>query len=399
MARRLTLDFLKTETGSGLILAGAAAAAVVMANSPLSVEYFTFIGHPIIVRVGDFAEARSLQSWVKDGLMAVFFFVVGMEIKFETLRGELSSPRRLALPIIAATGGMIVPALVCLTINLGPGGTPAAWPTPTSTDIAFALAALAIAAPRMPAALRVFLLALAIADDLGAVAIIALLFTRSLHAASLAGAAVCLAGLIILSRWRRAPFLFYAVGFLLVWAFTLKSGVNTSLAGVACALTVPVGARRRGQDSVLKFFMDSLHPYVAFAILPLFAFTAAGFSLAGVAPGRLFGALPLGIAVALLVGKPVGVFGSALLAVGLRLARRPAGATWLEILGIAMLCGVGFTLSLFIGALAVSPADVVAQSQIRLGVIAGSLASVLAGGGLLVLAQSIRTARGEDRRE
>ena len=399
MARRLTLDFLKTESGAGLMLALAAAAAVLAANSPWAARYFAFVSQPFAIRFGDFAETRTVLSWVKDGLMSIFFLVVGMEIKFEVLRGELASPRRLALPILAALGGMIVPAGVYLACNLGPGGAPGGWPTATPTDIAFALAALAVAAPRMPGGLRVFLLTLAIADDLGAVVLIALLYTFKLHLLAAAGAGVTLLALALLSRWKRAPFLFYAAGFLVVWGFTLESGINTSLAGVACAFTVPIGARRAGQESVLTFFMDSLHPYVAFAILPLFAFTAAGFSLRGLSVVQAVSPMPLGVALGLMIGKPLGVFGFSLLAVVIRAGRRPAGTRWLELLGAAMLCGVGFTMSLYIGALAFGEADPLALAQVRLAVIAGSLASALAGGGLLAWAQRRRTLRGDDARD
>jgi Na+:H+ antiporter, NhaA family len=396
MARRLTVDFLKTESGAGAILAAAAVAAVVMANSHWAGAYFAFIDWPIPVRIGDFAQIRPVFGWVKDGLMAIFFLVVGMEIKFEVLRGELSSPRRLALTVLAALGGMIVPALIYLGLNLGRGGAPQGWPIATATDIAFALAALAIAAPRMPASLRVFLLTLAIADDLGAVGLIAILYTAKLQPVALTGAVLALAALAVVSRWKRTPFFFYGVGFLLVWAFTLQSGVNTSIAGIACALTVPIGARRADQESVLKYFMDSLHPYVAFAILPLFAFTAAGFSFKGLNAHALVAPMPLGIALALLIGKTVGVFGFCVLGVASRIGRRPSGATWPELLGVAILCGVGFTMSLFIGALAFPPGDPLSQSQVRLGVIAGSVGSVLVGGALMAWLQTRRVARGED---
>jgi Na+:H+ antiporter, NhaA family len=396
MARRPTLDFLKTESGAGAILAAAAVAAVVMANSRWAGGYFAFIDWPVPVRIGDFAQTRPVFGWVKDGLMAIFFLVVGMEIKFEVLRGELSSPRRLALPVLAALGGMVVPALVYLGLNLGQGGAPQGWPVATATDIAFALAALAIAGPRMPASLRVFLLTVALADDLGAVGLIAILYTAKLHAVALTGAALALAALALVSRWKRTPFFFYGVGFLLVWAFTLQSGVNTSIAGVACALTVPVGARRADQDSVLKYFMDSLHPYVAFAILPIFAFTAAGFSFKGLSAHALVAPMPLGIALALLTGKTVGVFGFSVLGVASRIGRRPSGASWPELLGVAILCGVGFTMSLFIGALAFPSGDPLSQSQVRLGVIAGSVGSVLAGGALMAWLQTRRVARGEE---
>ena len=399
MARRPTLEFLKTESGAGLVLTVAAAAALAMANSHWAPVYFAFVNHPIPVRVGDFAETRTVLGWVKDGLMAIFFLVVGMEIKFEVLRGELASPRRLALPILAAIGGMIAPALIYLAMNLGTAGAPQGWPAPTATDIAFALAALAVAAPRMPASLRVFLLTLAIADDLGAVALIGVMFTRSVHWLALAGAGLTLAALAAVSRWRRAPYILYAVGFAVVWLFTLESGVNVSLAGIACAITTPVGARRPGQESVLKYFMDSLHPYVAYLVLPLFAFTAAGFSFGSLTSAQLTMPLPLGLTVALLVGKPLGVFGASALAVMTRMGRRPAGTTWLELLGVSMLCGIGFTMSLFIGGLAFPALDALAQSQVRLGVLTGSVASALAGGALMVRAQALRSERREDALE
>src|SRR5260221_11623635 len=242
MARRLTLDYLKTESGSGLILAGAALGAILLANSPWAHRYFAFIGAAITVHIGAFDETQSVLKWVKDGLMAVVFLVVGMQVKFEVLRGELASYRRLGLPVLAALGGVAGPALVYVGLNLGPGGQPQGWPSAVATDIAFALAALAIASPRMPSALRVFLMTLALADDLAAVGLIGLLFTAKLHAAALAGAAATLGLLAVMGWWKRAPFLFYAAGFVLVWAFVLESGVNTSLAGVACAMTVPIGA-------------------------------------------------------------------------------------------------------------------------------------------------------------
>jgi Na+:H+ antiporter, NhaA family len=397
MAGRLTLDFLKTETGSGLALAVAAAAAVLAANSPWSPAYFGFIHAPVSLRVGDFEETLSVLEWIKQGLMTIFFLVVGMEIKFEALRGELSSPRRLALPVLAAIGGMIVPAAVYLAFNRAPGGAPQGWPVPVATDIAFALAALAVAAPRLPASLRIFLLALAIADDLGAVALIAVVFTSQVNLAALAGAGSTLAVLAALGRWKRAPLLLYAVGFLIVWAFTLRSGINTSLAGVACAFTAPIGARRADQPSVLSVFMDGLHPYVAFGVLPLFAFAAAGFSFKGMGPGHLLTPMPLGIALALLIGKPVGIVIFSAAAIAIRVARRPSGSTWLELLGVAMLCGAGFTMSLYIGALAFGAADAAAQGDVRLGVIAGSLASAIAGGLLLAWRQAHRDRSGETR--
>jgi NhaA family Na+:H+ antiporter len=397
MARRPTLEFLKTESGAGLVLVVAALAALAVANSRWAPQYQAFVAWRIPVRVGDFEETLSVLDWVRDGLMSVFFLVVGMEIKFEVLRGELSSPRRLALPVVAAIGGLVAPALVYLAFNLGPNATPQGWPISTATDIAFALAALAVAAPRMPSSLRVFLLTLAIADDLGAVGLVAILFTARLELGALAGAAAGLALLASISRWRRAPYILYAAGFVAVWAFTLKSGVNPSIAGVACAMATPVGPRRPGQDSVLKYFMDSLHPYVAYLILPLFAFVAAGFSFSTMSPAHLTASMPLGIAVALVVGKPLGVFGASAAAVALRLVRRPTGSSWIELLGVSMLCGVGFTMSLYLGALAFHASDSLTQAQVRLGVVVGSAVSALGGGLLIAWAQRRRARMGVDR--
>ncbi|WP_309644266.1 Na+/H+ antiporter NhaA [Phenylobacterium sp.] len=392
MARKLTLEFLRTETASGVILASAALVAILLANSPWSESYFAFIQHPITLQIGAFDETKSVLKWIKDGLMAIFFFVVGLEIKYEILRGELSNPRRLALPVLAALGGMVIPAAIYLAFNLGVDGAAQGWPTPVATDIAFALAALAVAGPRLPPALRVFLLTLAIADDLGAVALIAILFTAKVNLYALGGAAAAIALMALMSRWKTAPYLFYAACFALAWAFTLKSGVNTSLAGVAAAMTIPIDPRKPGHEGPLKHFMESIHPYVAFLILPLFAFAAAGFSFQGLSLDALFGPVPLGVALGLFVGKQIGVFGIGALAIGLKIARRPTGTKWLELYGVSLLCGVGFTMSLFIGGLAFDPGDMAAQTQVRIGVVVGSVLSALVGMAVLALAQRRRDA-------
>jgi NhaA family Na+:H+ antiporter len=391
MAKRITLDFLKTESASGVILATAALAAIIVANSPGDGLYFRFLASPITIQVGAFAETHSVLDWVKEGLMAVFFFVVGLEIKYEVLKGELANPRRLALPILAALGGMVAPALVYLAVNAGSGGAPQGWPIPVATDIAFAIAALAIAAPRLPPSLRVFLLTLAIVDDLGGVAIIGLVFTEKVRIAALAAALAALALMGLLTRWRGAPYLFYAVGFLLVWGFTLQSGISTSVAGVAAAMTIPIGPRKPGRPGVLEDFMESLHPYVAFGILPLFAFCAAGFDFGRLTLSDLFGPVALGVAAGLLIGKPLGVFGVIGALCGLKLARRPLGAQWIELFGLSLLTGVGFTMSLYIGELAF-PGGGPEQGQVRAGVIAGSLLATAAGMAVLAWAQARRHA-------
>lgn len=390
MARRLTLDFLKTETASGVILTSAALLAVILANSPWAEHYFAFIKHEIPIQIGSFQETKPVYRWIKEGLMAIFFFVVGLEIKHEILRGELSNPRRLALPVLAAVGGMAAPALVYLLVNAGASGAPQGWPTPTATDIAFALAALAVAGPRLPSSLRIFLLTLAIADDLGAVALIALLFTSDVNMYALGGAAASIGLMALMSQWKSAPYLFYAACFALAWAFCLRSGVNTSLAGVAAAMTIPIDPRKPGHEGPLKHFMESLHPYVAYLILPLFAFAAAGFSFAGLSLSALLNPIPLGIALGLFFGKQIGVFGFAALAIGLKLARRPTGSKWLELYGVSLLCGIGFTMSLFIGGLAFDPNDTLAQTEVRMGVIVGSILSTIVGMGVLAYAQRLR---------
>lgn len=394
MTQRSTLTFLKTEAAAGVILAGAAMLAVVMANSPWAGDYRRLIHMPITLQAGAFEETLSVLDWVNQGLMSIFFFVVGMEIKFEVLKGEFANPRKLALPILAALGGMIVPALLFVALAGRMGATTAGWAVPVPTDMAVALAALAAVSRGLPGSLRMFLLTLAIVGDLAAVLLTGLLFTHTFGPGEFVLAGACLAGMALLGRWR-SPFLFYAVGFLLVWGFTLKAGLNTSLAGLAAAMTVPITPRRVGQESVLKFFMDSLHPYVAFAILPLFAFCAAGFSFRGVEAAHFLAPVTLGIMAGLFLGKQVGVFGGAMLAIGLKLGRKPTAATWLELWGVSVLCGAGFTLSLYIGALAF-PEQSPLQGQMRLGVIAGSLLSTVLGMAILAHAGRVRASKGLD---
>ena len=389
MAGRITLDFLKTESAAGAILAAAAAAGLILANSPWAGPYLAFVQTDFTIQFGAFRETHSTADWIKHGLMAVFFFVVGLEIKHEVLQGELSNPRRLALPLLAALGGMAAPAVIYLALNLGDGGRPSGWPIPIATDIGFALAALAMAGPRLPPTLRTFLLTLAIADDLGAVAVIGFAFDQGLRWAALGGALVSLALMALLGRWRGAPYLLYALGLVMVWAFTLKSGLSTSVTAVAAAMTIPIAPRKPHRPGVLEDFMESLHPYVAFLILPLFAFTATGIPLSQLPTSALLSAPVLGVALGLFIGKQVGVFGATALAIGLKIARRPTGATWLELYGVSVLCGAGFTLSLFIAALAFPNG---AGSEVRLGVLVGSVLSIALGMAVLGWAQARRKA-------
>jgi NhaA family Na+:H+ antiporter len=375
MARKS--DLLKTEAGAGLILGLAALAGLIAANSPLSGAYFGLLHHEVPVRIGAWAETHDVLDWIKEGLLAVFFFVVGLEIKFEVMKGELSSPKRLALPLLSAAGGMVVPAAIYLAVNAG-GGHPQGWPIPVATDIVFALAALAAVGPRAPATLRVFLLALAVVDDLGAVLLIAVLFSGELDLAMIGGALAVLAAMALLSFWKRAHAILYVLGAVAVWAFTLKSGIATSVGAVAAALTIPLAQPRPGQHGLAHEMTDALRPYVSFVILPLFAFAASGFSFAALGLADLLSPVAIGVFAGLVIGKPIGIFGASWLAVRLNLAHRPTGANWTQLFGAALLCGVGFTMSLYLAGLAFDEGGPLSAAA-RLGVMSGSLAATAAG--------------------
>ena len=391
MARKLTLDFLKTEAGSGMVLGLAALTALIVANSPLSGAYFGWLKSEHVLQVGPLILEMSISEWIKEGLMAVFFLVVGLEIKYEILRGELSDPRNLATPVLAAAGGMIAPALVYLTVSGSMGGPHGGWPIPLATDIAFALAVFAVAARNLPSSLRVFLLTLAIVDDLGAIALIAALFSSGIDLPPLLGVGAVLAAGFFVARSRKIPAPFWVLGFALVWVLTVRAGLSTSLTAVAFAAIVPIVDRRCDGQSPLREAMHDLHPYVAFLVLPLFAFAKAGVSFAGLSLDQMLAPLVLGVALGLFVGKQIGVLGAAWLASALKIGRKPTGATWLELYGVSLLCGVGFTMSLFIGALAFPGAiDSPEQVEVKLGVLLGSLLSAAGGGVVLAVASRRR---------
>ena len=388
MARKLTLDFLKTETASGAALALATVAALVVANSPLSADYFAWLKSYHVVQIGPLRLEETVSEWIKEGLMAVFFLVVGLEIKYEIVRGELSDPKKLATPVLAALGGMVAPALVYLAITGMTGGPHGGWPIPLATDIAFALAVFALVGKGLPASLRVFLLTLAIVDDLGAIAMIAILYSEGVQWMPLLGVAALLVGGAIWGRSMRIPAPFWVLGFAAVWWLTVQAGLSTSLTAVAFALIVPIAPRAEDRQSPLKEAMHDLHPYVAWLILPLFAFAKAGVSFAGLSLDQAFAPLVFGIAGGLFVGKQIGVFGAAWLATKLGLGTRPTDATWLQVYGVSLLCGVGFTMSLFIGALAFPGAvDSPEQVEVKLGVLAGSILSGLCGALALAIAR------------
>lgn len=391
MARKNTLDFLRTETASGAVLGIAALAALIVANSWWSADYFAWLKSYHVVQIGPIRLEEQISTWIKEGLMAVFFLVVGLEIKYEILRGELSDPKKLATPIIAALGGMVGPALVYMAVVGVLGAPTGGWPIPLATDIAFALAVFAMVARGLPPSLRIFLLTLAIVDDLGAIALIAILFSREIEVMPLLWAAGLLAiGAVWAQRMKiAAPF--WVLGFLAVWYLTVESGLSTSLTAVAFAMIVPVRPRREDNQSPLKEAMHDLHPYVAFLVLPLFAFAKAGVSFQGLSLEQAFAPLVVGIALGLFFGKQIGVFGAARLAAWLKIGSKPTRSTWLELYGVALLCGLGFTMSLFIGILAF-PGDIdsVAQTEVKLGVLGGSILSAVAGCLVLNAAARIR---------
>jgi NhaA family Na+:H+ antiporter len=363
-------QFLAQESASGFVLIGASLVALLWANSPFGFAYAAMLH----VYVGP----MDLHRWVDDGLMAAFFLLVGLEIKREFLAGELSSPGKAALPAIAAAGGMLVPAAVCTAFLWGDAQRLRGWAIPSATDIAFALAALALVGRAVPPSLKVFLTALAVIDDLGAVLIIALFYTASLALWYLLGAIACVALLVFLNRMRvyaLPPYL--AIGVAL-WFCVLNSGVHATVAAVVLAMTIPL-------PSVEKL-EHALVPWVAFGVVPIFGLFNAGVSFAGVHPSALLGAVPLGIALGLFVGKQAGIFGFAWAATKLRLATPLEGVTWRQLYGVALLGGIGFTMSLFIATLAFG--DDTAMIDTKLGIFAGSALSAVAG--FLVLKLSAR---------
>ncbi len=368
--------FLHGETTAGLVLMGAATVALLIANSPLSHFYEAFLAWPVSLGVPPLLLTKPALLWINDGLMAIFFLLVGLEIKREVTGGELSSRDTAALPLIAAAGGMAGPAIVYALIN---GGEPAnlqGWAIPTATDIAFALGILALVGSRVPASLKVFLTALAVIDDLGAIAIIAVFYTADLSLLALASATACVIALFVLNRLGVRALAFYLILGALLWVSVLKSGVHATMAGVITALAIPA-ASDRPDSSPLTRLEHALHPYVTFAILPLFAFANAGVDLAGVTRASLLHHVTIGIAFGLFVGKQAGVMAAIYAARRFGLVRLPGDASVLQVYGVAILTGVGFTMSLFIGTLAFVPPLYVVE--VKVGVLGGSLLAGLAG--------------------
>ena len=386
-------SFLRLEAASGIVLFVAALLAMLIANSPLAAWYDALIVLEFEIRLGEFGIAKPLLLWINDGLMAVFFFLIGLELKREFVEGQLRDPRQVVLPGAAAVGGMALPALIFAWLNAGDPVAVQGWAIPAATDIAFALAIIALLGDRAPPSLKVFLVTIAIFDDLAAIVIIALFYTGKISLTALAVAGLCLPILFAMNRFgvlRKTPYLLIG---LVMWVATLKSGVHATLAGVILALFIPMvpGDEKRSPLHVLE---HSLHTSVNFFVLPVFAFANAGIALGGVTLDTILHPVPLGIILGLFVGKQVGVLLSCWLVVVARVARLPEGLGWLHVYGTGLVCGVGFTMSLFIGSLAFEETGVNLLFDERLGIIIGSLLSGIAGYAVLRMARSPKQASG-----
>jgi Na+:H+ antiporter, NhaA family len=377
--------FFAHESAGGICLGLAALLALAVSNSPFVGAYQALLQLPGSVTVGSWLQfEKPLLVWVNDLWMAVFFFLVGLEIKREFVEGELASPRQAMLPAAAALGGMVVPAAIYAALNWGDARALRGWAIPSATDIAFAIGVVTFLGRRVPASLKVFLAAVAIIDDLGAIVVIAIFYTEQLSTLALAGAAAGGLLLAALNRARVTRVDVYAAVGLVIWVFVLKSGVHATLAGVVTALAIP--ARDAAGASPLERTEHALHPWVAFCILPLFGFCNAGVDLAGASWSALAEPVTLGIGAGLVLGKAIGVFGTAWLLVRSGLAAAPAAATALQLFGVAVLCGIGFTMSLFIGGLAFEGQGASFDARVKLGVLAGSVVAALAGSAILAFA-------------
>lgn len=370
--------FFQLEAASGLLLIAAAILALIINNSPLSGWYNAFLEIPVVAQFGAVKIAKPLLLWINDGLMALFFLIIGLEVKREVLEGHLSKISQIVLPGAAAVGGMVVPALVFTALNHDNPSAMTGWAIPMATDIAFALGVLALLGKRVPVSLKLFLMTLAIIDDLGAIIVIAVFYSSELSGLALALAGASIIALIAMNRLgvvKLAPYLLIG---LVLWVCVLKSGVHATLAGVILAFCIPLRTRNE-EASPAHTLEHSLHPWVAYGILPLFAFANAGVSLKGVTLDSFIHPVPFGIALGLLLGKTVGVFGLTWLAVKTRMATLPTGAGWGQVFGVAILCGIGFTMSLFVGSLAYVPGVSEFAGEDRMGILTGSILSAFIG--------------------
>ncbi len=379
-------NFFNSKSSPGILLCIAALSAMILENSPFFELYDLFKNIPVAIQLGSFEINKPLLLWINDGLMAIFFLLIGLEIKRELLEGHLSKRSQIILPAVAALGGLICPALVYAYINISSPETLQGWAIPAATDIAFALGVLIILGDRIPPALKVCLVAIAIIDDLAAIVIIALFYTAETSIVSLSGAGIGLLIVFWMNRRGVTQLGPYMVMGLIIWAFVLKSGVHATLAGVALGLLIPLRAENEEGKSPLKVIEHALHPWIAFAIIPIFAFANAGVSLKSVTLETFLQPVTLGIMLGLFLGKQFGVMLFTYLAVTLKLCRLPEGVNWKQFYGVALLTGIGFTMSLFIGTLAFS--DIQYLSAVRLGVLSGSILSAIFGITILLMSTS-----------
>jgi len=393
-------QFIQTDASSGIILVLAAALALVMANSFFSQSYNEFLEFPVSITLGTFAISKPLVLWVNDGLMALFFFVVGLEIRRELFYGQLSQPDQVVLPFLAAIAGIIFPAIIYVAFNYQDAVAMNGWAIPSATDIAFALGIFILFGKHLPPSLKLFLLSVAIIDDIGAVIIIAIFYSQDLATNSLIIAGIGLVLLFIFNRLElsnKTPFILVSI---VVWAAVLKSGVHATLAGFAVAWFIPIA--REKSKSMSYQIEHELHPWITFFVLPLFAFANAGVGLTGVSADELFTPISVGIIGGLFIGKQLGIFTACFIAVKLKLCRLPKDATWTQLYGVCLLCGIGFTMSLFIGSLAFEEQGLAYQTQVKVGVLVGSLISAIAGAWLIrkssnKLAVNLTVTKGEQK--
>jgi len=376
-------NFLEQGAAGGIVLFAAAALAMIVANLPggIAERYFHLLHVETGVVLAPAIGPMTVHLWINDGLMAVFFLFIGLEIKRELVDGQLTNPARRRLPVIAAAAGMIAPAIVYLISTGGAAPLRAGWAIPAATDIAFAIGMLALLGSRIPASLKLFLTTVAIVDDMGAVAIIALVYTKSINLVALAGAGGVLLAMVAMNRRGARALVPYLLMALLLWWLVLQSGVHATVAGVLAAATIPVTptpAAPDAKDSPLHLLEHALSPWVSFLIMPVFAFANAGVTLTGLSLSIFTEPLVIGITAGLFIGKQIGIFGGIALAERWNFARRPAGVSWLQIYGVALLAGIGFTMSLFIGGLAF-PGNVLRETELKIGVLTGSILSALAG--------------------
>jgi NhaA family Na+:H+ antiporter len=376
---RIAAQFIRLEASAGIILFCMAILALMLDNSPFRHLYQSFIHESFTGSLGPWHFTTATVFWINDVLMSIFFLLVGLEIKREICLGELNSPRKVALPAIAALGGMLIPALVYLAFNSGDSTALRGWAIPTATDIAFALGIISLLGKRVPSALKFYLMALAIFDDLGAILIIAFFYQTHLYWPALIGIVICTGVLFACNRFGMKSLWIYLSLGVVLWIFFLQSGIHPTLAGVLLALMIPLGNRADKNSSPLYRLEKALHPWVAYGVLPLFAFANAGVSFIHVEADQFFGTVSLGIIMGLFLGKQIGVFVPTWLAIRFGIAPMPKGASWYSLYAIAMICGVGFTMSLFIGNLAFTVGDTEHAALVRFGVLAGSFLSGMIG--------------------